>query len=991
MRIHDDHPEASTIVLRAIRRHLAATESSIKGYRNDPSKCEEIDESIRRIRVAKCATSIIGFAPLNRLLSLQEDVLESVVVDHGPLDHDAFSLLTTLTLATNAYIDSQESASVVSEDQVDEARNLVTAGVKAYRRYCGHPDDEDDQAITELFREPCNSIGTRAHRISGQGSGASQLPTEKPDDQSCTAGPGTQELQDNVSPELLEVFKDEAEEHINKIYAGLGALAKDQTDRHHLKEVRRAAHTFKGAAGAVGLRSLSKLSHRMEDILDELYDGQRELSQDCLALLLETTDVLQDSCLNEAEDVSESTARVRQLTMAYDALRGESTPLDSQTPRVEQATDSPRRNETSTPTGIGKSAGTEATSSTRTLRVPSHCLDDVRNVVSELMINRASLEQTLERFVKCADDFQPVLDRMRAVCHQLETQYEVPALMTPVAAKSEWMTANNDRAATCNRDAEFDELELDRYTISHLLSRSVDETTSDTCAISHDLRKVIDDLETLLVQQSRLTRQAQTRLLKIRMVEFGSIASRLDRVVREVAGRQNKNVELVIEGADTELDKTVLEEMVDPLLHLLRNSVDHGVESPDLRATSGKPTTAQVKISASHYGTQVVIRISDDGKGLDANHIRDGIVQGGYLDAMKADSLAPEELYPYIFIPGFSTASHVSEISGRGVGMDVVRSNIERLKGNIEIDSSPGKGTTFTIRLPTTLVVTRALIAVTDNERFAIPTHALAKIGKVDPDQISQSNGETRVRIDGADYRLVRLDNHLAFRPVNRPSVGTLTTALVKLGENKVALSIDKILSTRDIVVKDLGSHLGKVRGLLGVTVLGDGAVVPILDPVTLTECPKPTAIPQASYAAEWDDVSVLIVDDSVSVRRALSNLIQYGNWTPITARDGVEALEIIGDLDKPPQVVLLDVEMPRMDGYELLSALRNKPEFKLTPIIMITSRAGEKHRRKAVELGATAYVVKPFEDEALLQLIQRHVSQLTSPVPTENSNHVGS
>ena len=969
----DNNRQVSGIVLGAIRNHLEGIQSGIETYRADPTLDEELDESIRRTRVAKCATSIGGFATLNRLLSLQEDVLESITVEHNQLDDDAFEVLMTLAAAIHTYIETQQSQP--SSELADDSQDMLATTVRAYRRYRGLPEAEDEQAINELCRSSTNRFDEFTRWDENQPRGC-VAPKTTVDQLGDTLDPASESEAapsppaPEVPPELLEVFQEEAEGHINNIYTGLSSLAKDPNDRQQLQEVRRAAHTFKGAAGAIGLLQLSQLSHRMEDVLDELYDGDASPTQDDLTLLLETTDVLQDAC-SSAESATNSIERIQQLIATYEALGSDAQPGDG-------STDGPSVTPPTAPANPPTDEAQPAAKSSRTLRVPSHRLDDIRNVVSELMINRASLEQTFEQFVKCADELPPVLDRMRLVCHQLETQYEIPALLTPFAARTGSAAAATSGSSRHEETSEFDELELDRYTDFHLLSRSVAETTSDTSAVSYQLRKLIADFETLLAQQNRLMRSAQQGLLQVRMVEFGSVTPRLERAVRQVADSQNKKIELVVEGAETEIDKTVLEELVDPLLHLLRNSADHGVESSDVRAAQGKPALAQVKLTASHYGTQVVIRISDDGKGLDGERIRNGIIQGGYLSQEDADALTPQELHSHIFIPGFSTASQVSEISGRGVGMDVVRTNIERLKGSIQVESSPSVGTTFTIRLPTTLVVTRALIATNDNETFAIPTHAVAKIMKIDASRIRAQGEDSLVDIDGTEYRLVRLDNHLEFKSTHVPSMTKMMVAIIKLGETEVALSFDKILCTRDIVVKGLGDHLGNVRGLLGVTVLGDGSVVPILDPVALTESPELTAMPRVACngSTKWDNVSVMIVDDSVSVRRALCNLMEYANWTPTTAKDGLEALEIIGDLEAPPHIVLLDVEMPRMDGYELLSVLRNKPAFEHTPIIMITSRAGEKHRRKAVDLGATAYVVKPFQDEALLQLMQRHIAQ---------------
>ena len=662
----------------------------------------------------------------------------------------------------------------------DVSRCSLVDSLKAYRRYRQLPETDDELAISDLFRGAHNSTvngihldGPHAHSPQPNANDAAdELGGEAED----TSSNDTFQ-KDEIAPELLEVFQEEAEDHINQIYSGLSSLQKDTGNREHVQNVRRAAHTFKGAAGAVGLRTLSKLSHRMEDVLDELYDGAAELTPNHLSLLLETTDVLQD-CLNDPD--SSSAEKIPQLYAAYSTLSGDGeAPLPPTDQPAPQADPAPASNESDSAPEKSKAQSPQS----RSVRVPSHRLDEVRNVVSELMINRTSLEQHMEQLVNCVDELQPVLDRMRSVCHQLETKYEVPALWTTSATGPGWASNANDQSAWHDDREEFDELEFDRYTDFHLLTRSLAETTSDTGAISHELRTLIGDFGTLLAQQTQLTREAQTRLLQIRMVPFGSIATRLNRVLREVADRQKKSVELIIEGDQTELDKTVLEELVDPLLHLLRNSVDHGVEAADVREANGKPATAQVHLSAAHYGTQVVIRIRDDGKGLDPDKIRSGIIQGGFLHEAEVDALSPNELFSYIFLPGFSTASHVTEISGRGVGMDIVRSNIEKLKGSIDVESHAGVGTCFTIRLPTTLVVTRALIAMTNNETFAIPTHAVAKIRKVEPGSSTQKDGKSIVHVDGTDYELVRFDSHMEFASVNALSDDTLTVAIVQLGD----------------------------------------------------------------------------------------------------------------------------------------------------------------------------------------------------------------
>ena len=536
-------------------------------------------------------------------------------------------------------------------------------------------------------------------------------------------------------------------------------------------------------------------------------------------------------------------------------------------------------------------------------------------------------------------------------------------------------TAPNSPQSSESRLSEFDSLEFDQYNEFHLLTRTVGEVSNDVNTVTNELRTLIGDFDSLLARQDRLSRDTQDRLMKVRMVPVATLATRLHRAVRVVASNQNKQVELIIDGEETEIDKTVLEEIADPLLHLMRNAVDHGVEPTDLRVVKGKPELATIRLKAFYQGTQVVVRISDDGGGLDPSRIADAAIRKGYLNKADVPNMTPQEIFPYIFIPGLSTASEVSEVSGRGVGMDIVRDKVQKLKGTITVDSEKDKGTTFTIRLPLTLAVTRALMVTAGNELFAVPMQSVIQIARLERSAIEELGTQPMVHLNGNACPLVRLSEKLSLREADDDSP-TIPVLIVRSGDRELAVRVERIVAGRDIVVKTLGSHLRKVNGLIGATLLGDGTVVPILDPNALTGGSDSLVAPSVgsgrTSAGKRGDIHVMMVDDSVSVRRVMENLVKAQGWSSMVAKDGVDALEVLQAADRKPDIFLLDVEMPRMDGYELLSTLRSQPETMNIPVVMVTSRAGEKHRQKAYSLGANDYLVKPYQDEQLVALVQQ-------------------
>jgi chemosensory pili system protein ChpA (sensor histidine kinase/response regulator) len=452
----------------------------------------------------------------------------------------------------------------------------------------------------------------------------------------------------------------------------------------------------------------------------------------------------------------------------------------------------------------------------------------------------------------------------------------------------------------------------------------------------------------------------------------------LERTVRTTSHHCGKHVDFAIEGEHVALDKSLLEQMADPLLHLLRNAVDHGIESRERRLAAGKPERGQITVRAFHDGTDVLIEVQDDGGGLDVDRIRQTAIARGLVTEAATSTMTADALYGFIFEPGFSTAEQVSEVSGRGVGMDVVKSQVGRLGGRVYITSQAGAGTTMSVRVPMTLAIARVLLVRVGGETFGLPLGAVVQIVRPHPTSIGLVGAEKVFTLDGKTYPLRDLAETLGLARTG-PVPALQPVLIANLSRRRVALAVDEIVNSRDAVVKKLGSHLRHVPGIWGATLMGDGTVVLILNTADLAGAvDEPVVVrqPMRRLTAENTPYTVLIVDDSLSMRHVLSMAVRKAGWNAVPARDGLEALEIIDRGTQPPDLVLLDIEMPRMDGFEFLSTVRARSKHAGLPIVMLTSRGGAKHRDKAKSLGVTDYMVKPFQEDALIRNIDRLVKE---------------
>ncbi|MDQ3652867.1 MAG: Hpt domain-containing protein, partial [Acidobacteriota bacterium] len=909
--------------------YLPAIRQGIEDYFTDATRLDALEEAHRLMHTIKGASSMVGFADLSHVAHAVEEMLDEMLAGQRTMDEEtAINILTTLDEIESSLNELSKETLLEAAIEHASATEGMTMGVVA---------PEEHAVVSSSFTEPSPIAESSA-----------AIFEDAP-----------------IDPEMLEVFAEEAEDHLRTMSVGLSALDRNLADRAALQEVRRSTHTLKGAAGVVGFRTLAQLAHRMEDLLDRLFDGGINVTPDHVSLLLATTEVLEH--LTQNANSKPARMQIEGLYARYATIlsgaavaspAGITITTDADAVATESTALAPLPEEqfidlTNLATLAAESVPPETEdddvaqpqrAARRVVRVPLDRLDDLVKLVSELVISRTVFEQRMTDLGREVDELHHSTERLQRVSTRLETEYEASSLsgssQNPFAALPELkkiglsfsslpgsdfspsaLTGARSASLTPAETHGFDELEFDRYTEFHRISRELAETSSDTNAVGNELQNLLGDFDHILNRQRRLTSEIQEKLMRVRMVPLTTLATRLHRTIRVAAGNLGKHADLLIEGEQIELDTTVLDQMADPLLHLLRNAVGHGIEAAAARRTAGKPERGAITLRAYHEGTQVVIEVADDGAGINPQALRAKAVSGGFVASHEAAAMSDREAFALIFLPGLSTAGEINEVSGRGVGMDIVKDAVGKLQGTLTLDSVPGKGTTFTVRLPMTLAVTRALMVKAHGETFAIPLSAVGQILRVEPGDIENLSNEPVIRANGKIHPVIRLGEALGLRGAADESLRRLPCLVLNVNANQVALVVDEVIEGREVVIKSLGNHLRRVRGLMGATLMGDGRVIPILNPVDLVSR-ETTAVATASshhsprVAGARRTTTVMIVDDSPSVRRVTSNMIKGNGWQFLTAKDGLDALETLQIAAELPHVILLDVEMPRMDGY---------------------------------------------------------------------------
>ena len=594
-------------------------------------------------------------------------------------------------------------------------------------------------------------------------------------------------------------------------------------------------------------------------------------------------------------------------------------------------------------------------------RIDAVLLEDLLNAAGEISIYHSRLSQQISSIEFNLEEVEQTVSRLREQLRKLEIETE-----------AQIMHGHQDTLVA--RD--FDPLEMDRYSNIQQLSRALAESANDMGSLKELLQTQASEAETLLVQQARVTAELQNGLMRTRMVPFQRHVPRLTRLVRQAATEVGKRAELAVEGAAGELDRQVLDKMLPPFEHMLRNAVVHGIEPPDIRQAAGKPAAGRITIRLHREGAEMVIDVADDGAGLNVESIRRKAFEQGLL---KPDVKASDaEIMDLILRPGFSTASAVTQSAGRGVGMDVVANEVKQLGGSLQISSVTGQGTNFTVRLPFTLAITQALIVRTGDEVYALPLPTVEGVVRVARAELEKllSQSEPTFQYGEESYRFRHLGMYLGGQAAQLPEdEAFIPIILVRAGEYSAALLIDELIASQEIVVKSIGPQLASVRGISGATILGDGRIVLILDVNSLVRTGAPIVELKSAAPAPIDERPLaMVVDDSITVRRVMERFLERNGLRVVTAKDGLDGIGVLRD--NKPDIILLDIEMPRMDGYEFATHVRNDDRVSDVPIIMITSRTGDKHRARAIEIGVNDYLGKPYQEAQLLEAISRLLAE---------------
>ena len=795
-----------------------------------------------------------------------------------------------------------------------------------------------------------------------------------------------------VDDDLLEVFAEEAEQLLQNIENGIEKLIEDAGNSEALWEIRRNAHTFKGSAGIVGLRQLSEIAHKIEDLLDSISESDTKSSDTVLDLLRDAAQCLRD--LVKGNKTSEIESRICSLSHRFAEAQNQLSKTaasvaemhigDSGAPTDECI--SPPKDRTNIIPAIRElffDARPQQSQSTRPaearsiVRISLSGLDEVVRIVREMLIGRSFYEQQLKDLERQVEELGNTTRRLQATSSKLEIDFETSMLSSDFPPAS----IGRDRSSFLNPtlSSDFDDLEFDRYTAFHQTTRELIETAGDAFSVTSALDVIRGNLEAHFEEQRRLVDELQDKLIRIRMVEFGSLAARLQRAVRVTCDEEGKAAQLTIENEKIKVDTQILDSLIEPLIHLLKNAVAHGIETPEVRRLLGKPETGFIEISLVNQETHIVLSVSDDGRGICSGALKSKAVALGLLTPEDAALLSEEDALELVFLPGLTTAEKLNLNAGRGVGMSIVKQSVESRKGSIAIESSPQRGTRFTLWMPLKLAVTRVLLVSASGQTVAVPLKQIKRICGPD-ERLVESSTETVVETLGGKVPAVALGDALTGRWL----ADDKSRSVFIIAENRgrdYAIGVDEVLRTEEVVIKPLMEPISNIRELLGAAIIGIGRLVPILDLPNFLKSKldsKKKDIPEVkpNFVAN-DNLTVLIVDDSPSVRHMTKRVVESAGWRAVCAKDGLDALEQLKLVGRKPAVVLTDVEMPRMNGYELCSLLRRTNAYASIPVVMITSRSALKHQQRAKDCGASEYLTKPFNDNELIALIR----ELAKPI----------
>jgi chemosensory pili system protein ChpA (sensor histidine kinase/response regulator) len=822
----------------------------------------------------------------------------------------------------------------------------------------------------------------------------------------------------DIDGELIDIFLEEADELLESCEATLADIIAEPNSTDHIHQLQRNMHTLKGGARMAELTPVGDLTHNLESLVVLVSEGKVQTDKKLFDLLQESVDILTNLLgevkqrkplspvgdinrriemimrgeIEEKRSVERFDVDLSQLEPGEDEEELEDIDISSLLPkksaqaerddaagakadseqqvlkrRKEDAGIPQRRaeDEAEKPHWGERATDVSFKDAQEQVRVRSDLLNNLVNYAGEVNIYHSRMSKQISDFSFNLSELTQTVVRLKEQLRNLEIETEIQ------------IRSGYEKESGDSFDADFDPLEMDQYSTLQQLTRSLSETAGDVQSINDILSDITRDSETLLMQESRVSTDLQEGLMRTRMVRFGGLSSRLRRIVRQVSRELGKEVELVIEGEGTEVDRTVLDRIIAPLEHMLRNAVAHGIETPEARKILGKDEAGTITIDVNRQGTDVVINVTDDGAGMNVDKIRKKAIKAGYIT--EESQVSDHDVLQFILQSGFSTADEVTQVAGRGVGMDVVDSEIKQLGGVLDIDTERGQGSVFKIRLPLTLAINQALLVSTSDDVFAVPLASIEGVVRITGLELQRfyDSGNTHYEFNGIEYELKHLGGLLTGnQPDYSKQLRLFPVLLVHVGDQHFALHVDDLLGRREIVVKPVGLQIGAVRGIAGATILADGRVVLILEMSALVVAeslfkPREVVVEEQEIKPVKEvRKTIMVVDDSITIRKVTERMLSRYGIDVILAKDGVDATNQLQD--RMPDLMLLDIEMPRMDGFEVASYVRNDDRLKDIPIIMITSRTGSKHRDKAMSIGVNEYLGKPYQEDDLVSNINK-------------------
>ena len=809
-------------------------------------------------------------------------------------------------------------------------------------------------------------------------------------------------LDDEVPDEILEFFQPEAEEHLQVVSDCLISL-EGNNNPEEINKLFRAIHTVKGSAAQVGLKRLGGIAHRVEDLIGRLRDGEIEPSPAVVDLCLESVDILKKTLHRQWADEAD-------MRTGVDSLLGriaEFAPLEpeegeaaaEQAGAAEQA--KAGATETAQPIAAAKKAAKQTAagaSKAKSVRIALARLDRMMNTVGELVINRTRMVGRVSELEKLVDTLSFSKERLQGKVAEFQEKYEFNRINSSRVA-GPWNSEPTPQMLTSAAAgdtsfwSEFSELEMDRYDDFNILSRSMAEISADVNEVLSQLEGFIGRVEGDIDEFTKLAHHLQDEITAARMVPIGTLYSRLSRAVRDAAHSTNKQVELDLSGSETELDNNIIQQISDPLVHLVRNSVAHGIEHSNDRTAAGKSAAGNIMLRAYHRGNHIYIEVEDDGRGIDYERVKQSAIERGLVSQETAGRLTERDLREMLFHPGFSTAPVKTELAGRGVGLDVVRANLNALNGEIDIQSTRGQGTKFTLKVPLTLIISPALFVRCGTTNFALPLAIVEEIRRLRADEIEDVGGKLLTKVRDVVTEVVRLDTYLGLPPLE-PVNGYFRMVVANAGNRQIGLVVEEVIGKDEIVIKNLGEYLRRVKLFPGTTIAPDGSLILLIDlnrmiatepserrPIQASAsaarifAPGSTAVARGTIPSEAIDRVeqervIVVADDSISVRKFVGRMLEKNGYRVKLAADGLEAAELVSQ--HGCHLVITDLEMPRMTGYELMVQLRQSPTTRRIPVLVVTSRAGAKHRDRAMKEGASAFLTKPVQEDQLIAAVEQ-------------------